>query len=184
MRRAVTSSLPCPPSRRPTMSLLSGTGKLWARTTIDCNFSPPCTGTSSSYLACGVADSISSERSVMNLYLIPFADNSDLIRSWSKVSHSDWLCDFRWSYNLLFSLLAAFKVFALSDHTVWQRPLRFVMRLKACRNSSVVWPFVSSKWPIRDDAFVDTHTYAFVTLVSPLRIRVLQSQYQCIQIVN
>ena len=137
------------------MSLLSGTGKLWAGTTIDCNFSPPCTGTSSSYLACGVADSISSERSVMNLYLIPFADNSDLIRSWSKVSHSDWLCDFGWSYNLLFSLLAALKVFALSDHTVWQTPLRFVMRLKACRNSSVVWPFVSSKWPIRDDAFVD-----------------------------
>ena len=184
MRRAVTSSLPCPPSRRPTMSLLSGTGKLWAGTTIDCNFSPPCTGTSSSWLACGVADSISSERSVMNLYLIPFADNSDLIRSWSKVSHSDWLCDFGWSYNLLFSLLAALKVFALSDHTVWQTPLRFVMRLKACRNSSVVWPFVSSKWPIRDDAFVDTHTYAFVTLDSPLRIRVLQSQYQCIQIVN
>ena len=172
------------------MSLLSGTGKLWAGTTIDCNFSPPCTGTSSSWLACGVADSISSEGSVMNLYLIPFALtwfsdlNSDLIRSWSKVSHSDWLCDFGWSYNLLFSLLAALKVFALSDHTVWQRPLRFVMCLKACRNSVVVWPFVSSKWPIRDDAFVDTHTYAFVTLDSPLRIRVLQSQYQCIQIVN
>ena len=145
VRRAVTSSLPCLPSRRPTMSLLSGTGKLWAGTTIDCNFSPTCTGTYSSYLACGVADSISSERSVMNLYLIPFADNSDLIRSWSKVSHSDWLCDFGWSYNLLFSLLAALKVLALSDHTAWQRPLRFVMRQKACRNSSVVWPFVSSK---------------------------------------
>ena len=100
------------------------------------------------------------ERSVMNFHVIPFDESSELIRFRSNVSHTVrlWVLG---SYNFWISLLAALKVFALSDHTVWQRPLRLVMRLKACRNSSVVRLCVSSKWIIRDDAHVNRQTYTF-----------------------
>lgn len=97
------------------------------------------------------------DHSVMNFHLIPFDANSDSMRFWSSVSHMDWLCVSRLEYNLWISLLAALNVFALSDHTVWHRPLWLVMRLKTCRNVSVVRLFVSSRWTIWDEAQVNTH---------------------------
>ena len=92
------------------------------------------------------------DRSVMNFYLNPFDANSNSMQFWSSVSQMDRLCVSGLEYNLWISLHVALKVFALSDHTVRHMPLRLVMQLKACWNSSVVRLFVSSRWTIRDDA--------------------------------
>ena len=117
------------------------------------------------------------ERWAMNFHVIRFDESSELIRFRSNVSHTVrlWVLG---SYNFWISLLAALKVFALSDHTVWQRPPRLVMRLKARRNSSVVRLCVSSKWIIRNDAHVNRQTTPSVWLKLLLYREVLRNQFQ------